>query len=139
MPPLMLGSITVPVLRIVGVMRCMHSMLSGRGSSLLEGCMPLNQLCMLPQWHACAGCHSGTHVNAAPSNHALPLSRRSPLLPASPLVPTTTHACSGAFRLNRLAAKTFEGKDVTGCNGPAFTSADVPQDLLPELSCALGG
>ena len=48
-----------------------------------------------------------------------------------------THACSGAFRLNRLAAKTFEGKDVTGCNGPAFTSADVPQDLLPELSCAL--
>lgn len=43
--------------------------------------------------------------------------------------------CSGAFRLNRLAAKTFEGKDVTGCNGPAFTSADVPQDLLSELGC----
>ncbi|PRW05763.1 Purple acid phosphatase 18 [Chlorella sorokiniana] len=41
----------------------------------------------------------------------------------------------GAFRLNRLAAKTFEGKDVTGCNDPAFTSSDVPQDLLPELNC----
>ena len=62
---------------------------------------------------------------------------RGPQLDASIPLPNTTHACSGAFRLNRLAAKTFEGKDVTGCNGPAFTSADVPQDLLPELSCAL--
>lgn len=43
--------------------------------------------------------------------------------------------CSGAFRLNRLSAKTFDGQGVTGCSGPAFTPADVPQDLLPELNC----
>ncbi len=45
--------------------------------------------------------------------------------------------CSGAFRINRLMAITAGGKDVTNCNGPPFTAADVPQDLLPELECGL--
>lgn len=65
---------------------------------------------------------------------------RSSLCQRSKQRSTQTHSArSGAFRMNRLAAKTFEGEDVTGCTGPAFTAADVPQDLLPELACELLG